>query len=243
MTKRRSIAQDIAKRALDIVASAGGLAVLAVPLFGVAAAVRLESDGPVFYRGERIGLRGRPFRLFKFRSMFVRETKGPDTTSDTDNRITRVGRVIRRLKVDELPQLINVLVGEMSLVGPRPEVKWCVDLYTDDEKEILTVRPGITDWSSLRFHNEGEIIKASGYADPDQAYLDLIRPEKLRLQLKYVHERSFAIDLSIIWQTISTIFRTRVATVGNSGSVAHPPSSTGATYDVDSRVASSGSPS
>ena len=108
-----------------------------------------------------------------------------------------------------LPQLINVFKGEMSLVGPRPEVRWCVDLYTDEEREILTVRPGITDWSSIKFNNEGEIVARSGYADANQAYLDLIRPEKLRLQLRYVHERSLAVDLKILWQTIATLSKTR----------------------------------
>lgn len=136
--------------------------------------------------------------------------KGPDSTSANDARITRVGRILRRLKVDELPQLINVVRGEMSLVGPRPEVQWCVDLYTEEEKQILAVRPGITDWASIRFHDEGEIIAHSGRADPDRAYLEPIRPEKLRLQLEYVRDRSLVVDLRILRATLATLVRTRV---------------------------------
>lgn len=201
---------DALKRGLDLGLSAAGLAALALPLATVALAVKLDSDGPVFYRGERVGRGGRPFRIFKFRSMRVEPHKGPDSTSANDERITRVGKILRRLKLDELPQLINVVRGEMSLVGPRPEVQWCVDLYTEEEKQILAVRPGITDWASIRFHDEGEIIARSGHADPDRAYLELIRPEKVRLQLEYVRERSLAVDLRILQATFATLLRTRV---------------------------------
>jgi lipopolysaccharide/colanic/teichoic acid biosynthesis glycosyltransferase len=168
----------------------------------VGIAIKLDSPGPVFYRGERVGLQGRPFRIFKFRSMRANRG-GPDTTGARDDRITGVGHFIRRYKIDELPQLINVLLGEMSLVGPRPEVQKFVDMYTEEEKAILTVRPGITDWSSIKFHNEGEIVDKSGYASADEAYLELIRPEKLRLQLKYVKERSLRADFKILCDTFA----------------------------------------
>ncbi len=194
------------KRLFDIFASLLGLIVFSPILAVICVAIKLESPGPIFYRGSRIGRRGNPFRIFKFRSMVVNaETLGASSTSLDDPRITRVGTIVRRLKLDELPQLINVLIGDMSFVGPRPEVKRFVDQYTDEEKKILTVRPGITDWASIRFHNEGEILAASGIADPDEAYAVLIRPEKLRLQLAYVASHSFLTDLEIILATIHTV--------------------------------------
>jgi lipopolysaccharide/colanic/teichoic acid biosynthesis glycosyltransferase len=204
MPTSRDALYRLAKRAFDVGAAATGLGVLALPMAAVAVAIKLDSQGPVFYRGERVGLHGRPFRIFKFRSMRVNRG-GPDTTSIRDDRVTAVGRFIRRYKIDELPQLINVLFGEMSLVGPRPETQKFVDMYTEEEKAILTVRPGITDWSSIKFHNEGEIVAKSGYADADEAYLRLIRPEKLRLQLKYVTERSLSADFKILWDTFGLV--------------------------------------
>jgi len=133
------------------------------------------------------------------------EAKGAASTSGTDPRVTRTGRFIRRYKLDEFSQLINVLLGDMSLVGPRPEVRKFVDRYTEEEKVILTIRPGITDWASIKYHNEGEIIESSGIADADEAYGRLIRPGKLRLQMKYVRERTMWIDIKIILCTILTI--------------------------------------
>jgi len=169
----------------------------------LAAAIRLESRGPVFYRGMRVGRMGKPFRIFKFRSMVQdAEKQGPSSTNASDSRVTNVGRWMRRLKLDELPQLMNVFKGDMSLVGPRPEVQKFVDLYTEEEKRILTVRPGITDFASMKFHNEGEIIQSSGIEDADEAYAKLIRPEKLRLQLKYVEEQSVFTDVKIIFFTM-----------------------------------------
>jgi lipopolysaccharide/colanic/teichoic acid biosynthesis glycosyltransferase len=137
------------------------------------------------------------------------EKRGAASTHTSDMRVTRVGRFIRKFKLDEFSQLINVLWGNMSLVGPRPEVRKFVDLYTDEEKIILTVRPGITDWSSIKFYNEGEIIESSGIADADEAYARLIRPEKIRLQIKYVRARNLWIDMKIILDTILTIVSTR----------------------------------
>ncbi len=183
-----------------------GLSILAPFLLLLAAAIKLDSPGPVFYRGVRVGLGGRPFRIYKFRSMVAdAESKGASSTSGADPRVTRTGRFIRRCKLDEFSQLINVLLGDMSLVGPRPEVQKYVDRYTDEEKVILTVRPGITDWASIKYHNEGEIIESSGIADADEAYERLIRPGKLRLQMKYVRERNMWIDIQIIFRTILTI--------------------------------------
>ena len=149
-------------------------------------------------------MRGRPFRIFKFRTMVVDAEKigGPSTAAD-DPRITKVGKFLRKYKWDELPQLFNVLKGEMSFVGPRPEVQHYVDMFTEGEKVILSVRPGITDWASLWNPDEGAVL--AGSLDPEKTYMEEIRPTKLRLQLKYVKERSFRGDLSIIYQTIMTV--------------------------------------
>ena len=194
------------KRLFDILVAGLGLLVLSPFLLLIAIAIKLESQGPVFYRGVRVGRHGKPFRMFKFRSMQVdADKRGASSTSAGDPRVTRCGRFIRKLKLDEFSQLINVLTGDLSLVGPRPEVQKFVDLYTEEEMAILTVRPGITDWASIKFHNEGEIIEASGIADADEAYATLIRPEKLRLQLKYVRERSLALDVRLILATLATI--------------------------------------
>lgn len=135
------------------------------------------------------------------------EKLGGPSTSDDDPRITRVGKLLRKYKLDELPQLINVLKGEMSIVGPRPEVSMEVETYTNEEKRILNVKPGITDFASLTFHNEGEILKGS--PDPHQTYREKIRPEKLKLALKYVEKQSFWVDLKIIFETIKTLVKAR----------------------------------
>jgi lipopolysaccharide/colanic/teichoic acid biosynthesis glycosyltransferase len=194
----------MAKRFFDIVAAAVGLLFLSPFLFFIALRIRREGSGPVFYRGERVGLHSKFFRIFKFRTMVVdAERLGASSTSDDDQRITSIGKFLRKYKLDELPQLINVLVGDMSLVGPRPEVKKFTDLYTDEEKVILTVRPGITDWASLWNPDEGALLKGS--LDPDKDYLEMIRPEKIRLQLKYVREWSFWTDIKIIFLTLKTI--------------------------------------
>jgi lipopolysaccharide/colanic/teichoic acid biosynthesis glycosyltransferase len=196
----------VLKRSFDMGASLLGLLVL-LPLFVVVAIVlRWESPGPTFYRGFRAGRHGRAFRIFKFRTMVVNADKigGPSSSAD-DPRITRAGNLLRRYKVDELPQLINVLRGEMSLVGPRPEVLQEVLLYTEEEKRLLEVRPGITDWASIRFRNEGEILRGS--TDPHAAYREKIRPEKIRLGLEYVERRSFLTDCQIIASTLKAILQ------------------------------------
>ncbi len=193
------------KRLFDGMISTIGLIVLAPVLVAAAVAIKVESAGPVFYRGLRAGRYGRPFRIFKFRTMVMNADKigGPSSSAD-DPRITRVGGFLRRYKLDELPQLLNVLRGEMSLVGPRPEVLQEVLLYTEEEKRLLEVRPGITDWASIRFRNEGEILRGS--ADPHAAYRKKIRPEKIRLGLEYVERRSFLTDCKIIVSTLKAIF-------------------------------------
>lgn len=185
-------------------ASVFGLVCLSPIIFFIALLIKAGSTGPVFYRGIRIGRYERPFRIFKFRTMVVNaENLGGPSTSDDDSRITKTGKFIRKYKLDEVPQLLNVLKGEMSFVGPRPEVPHYVNMFTEEEKAILTVRPGITDWASIWNSDEGAVL--AGSVDPEKAYMEMIRPEKIRLQLKYVRERSFFVDLKIIFKTLRTI--------------------------------------
>jgi len=192
------------KRFFDIVFSSTGLVVLSPFFLSFALLIKIESKGPVFYRGIRVGRFGRLFRIFKFRSMVEdAEQLGGSSTSEADVRITQCGHFLRRFKLDELPQLINVLLGEMSLVGPRPQVAWAVERYSEKEKELLTVRPGMTDYASIRFRNEGEILRGS--ADPDRDYLEKIAPEKIRLGLEYVRHHSLWVDMKIIMATLWTI--------------------------------------
>ena len=192
------------KRVFDTVCSLLGLGVLALPFLVVAALVKLHDGGPVFHQGVRIGRRGKPFRIFKFRTMVVNADRiGGPSTADGDPRVTGVGRFLRKYKLDELPQLINVVVGQMSLVGPRPEVPEYVGLFTEEEKAILSVRPGITDWASIWNPDEGALL--AGATDPEKAYLDEVRPQKIRLQLKYVREHSFWVDLKILFLTLTTL--------------------------------------
>jgi lipopolysaccharide/colanic/teichoic acid biosynthesis glycosyltransferase len=194
------------KRLFDTTCSLFGLLILSPLLILIALRINGEDEGPIFYRGVRIGLGGKTFHIFKFRTMVVNADRmGGSSTADDDPRITRIGKKLRKHKLDELPQLINVFLGDMSLVGPRPEVPHYVNMYTDEEKAILTVRPGITDWASLWNPDEGAILAES--PDPEKTYMEKIRPEKIRLQLKYVRERSFWKDLIILFQTIHTILK------------------------------------
>lgn len=192
---------DAAKRAMDAAAAIVGL-VLGAPLWlAVAIWVRIDSPGPVLYRGTRVGRHGRTFRMWKFRTMVAHADRtGVWSTAADDPRITRAGRVLRATKLDELPQLVNVLLGDMSLVGPRPQVPADVAKYTSEERQLLTVRPGITDRASILFRNEADILR--GHADPDAAYDALIRPEKTRLGLEYVRRRSLRTDLAILADTL-----------------------------------------
>ena len=194
------------KRLFDIIFSIIGL-ILLFPLFGVISIlIKIEDDGPVFFRGTRIGQKGKPFKMYKFRSMVVNADKiGGHSTSDDDPRLLKIGKFLRKYKLDELPQLIDVFKGNLSFVGPRPEVPFYVNMFTEDEKAILTVRPGITDWASLWNSNEGAIL--AGSPDPEKTYMEKIRPEKIRLQLKYVQEHSFWVDIKIIALTLTKIFK------------------------------------
>jgi len=197
-------AYPLAKRTLDTLLAGSGIVLLSPVLGAIAMLIRVNSKGPLLYRGKRVGLGGRPFHMLKFRTMVVGADRlGGSSTPEDDPRITSVGKTLRKYKLDELPQLWNVLVGEMSFVGPRPQVQWAVDLYTPEERAILAVRPGITDNASLRFSNEAEVLKGS--KDPDRDYIEKIHPEKMRLSLEYVRTRSFAGDLSIIARTAGKV--------------------------------------
>lgn len=192
------------KRTFDIISSSLGLVLLSPVLLIVACLIKREDGGPVFYKGTRIGQSGTPFKMFKFRTMVVNADQlGGASTSDDDRRITNTGKMIRKWKLDEIPQLINVFLGEMSVVGPRPEVKHYVDMFTEQEKQILSVRPGITDWASLWNSDEGAALKGS--ADPEKTYMEEIRPTKLKFQLQYVQEHSLWTDFKIVWMTLWTV--------------------------------------
>lgn len=196
------------KRLFDIVASGLGLIVLS-PLFLVLAIwIKLDSKGPVFYRQVRVGLNNKDFRIFKFRSMRVGADKGSLVTiGGRDPRVTRSGYWIRKFKLDELPQLINVFVGDMSLVGPRPEVRHYVDYYTPEQMHVLDVRPGITDPASIKFRNENELMEKA--EDPEKYYIEVIMQEKIRLYLEYVEKHNFWYDLGLIFKTFWVIVKER----------------------------------
>jgi lipopolysaccharide/colanic/teichoic acid biosynthesis glycosyltransferase len=201
-----SAGYEVLKRALDVGVSAGVLA-LSAPVWAWAAVrIKAEDGGPILYRGIRIGLHGRPFAMLKFRTMVTDAASiGGVSTAADDPRLTRVGTALRRRKIDELPQFVNVLRGEMSLVGPRPQVAQDVARYTADERRLLSVRPGITDWSSVLFRNEGEILL--GHPDADAAYDELIRPRKSALGLLYVDRRSLRTDARILWLTLRVVLQ------------------------------------
>ena len=195
-----------AKRALDLLLAIIALTVSAPVFLACAIAIAADSKGPILYRGRRIGQGGKPFSMLKFRTLVVdAEQIGGSSTPDDDPRITRVGAILRKRKLDELPQLWNVLRGDMSFVGPRPQVEWAVQRYSAEERHLLDVKPGITDYASLKFPNEGEILKGS--ADPDRDYMEKIHPEKVRLGLYYVRHRTILGDVRIIAQTLFTVLR------------------------------------
>lgn len=193
------------KRLIDIYISCIGLLTLAPVWVGIAMAVHLDSAGPIFHRATRIGKDGQPFRLIKFRTMMVNADRiGPGITTAGDSRITSIGRFLRRTKFDELPQLINVLRGEMSLVGPRPEDPRYVDLYTDEQRRVLTVRPGMTSLASVRYRHEEKLLNGEAW---EEVYIHQVMPDKLALDLYYIERQSFWLDLKIIWQTGVAIFK------------------------------------
>lgn len=170
----------------------------------IAILIKILDKGPIFYKGVRVGLGGRYYKIYKFRTM-VKEAEniGGSCVPDDDPRLTRVGNFLRKFKLDELPQLINVLKGDMSLVGPRPEVPQYISFSSEEDKEILSVRPGITDWASLWDIDEGALL--AGCENPEKKYLEEIKPVKVKLQLRYVRDRSFFIDIKIIILTIFSI--------------------------------------
>lgn len=192
------------KRLFDIVASFIGLLLLSPFLLIIALCVGLSSPGGVFYRQVRVGRYGKDFRLWKFRTMRPdSDKKGLLTVGGRDPRVTRVGYVLRKYKLDELPQLLNVLSGDMSVVGPRPEVRKYVELYTPEQRKVLDVRPGITDYASIEYSDENELLAKSN--DPEKTYIEEVMPAKLKLNEKYIAEKSFATDLKIIFRTIGKI--------------------------------------
>ena len=194
----------MSKRLFDVFFALTGLLLLSPLLLATAVLIRLGSLGPIFYRGMRVGLNGRLFRVFKFRTMVVHAEKlGGATTSADDPRVTPVGAFLRKYKLDELPQFLNVLTGDMSFVGPRPPVPSEAAEYDANARRLLTIRPGITDYASIRFRNEGDIVK--GYPDPHKAYEELILPEKIRLGLRYVDHHNLWIDIRIILATLRAV--------------------------------------
>ena len=198
--------QLIAKRAMDIVLSTCALAVLWPLLLLIALAIWIDDPGPVFYRQVRVGRNGKTFRIFKFRSMVMdADKKGLAITVGRDSRITRVGAVLRKTKLDELAQLLNVFLGQMSFVGPRPEVPKYVELYTPYQRQVLLVRPGITDYASIAYRNENDLL--AGAPNPEAMYIEQIMPDKIELNMKYLREISPLADIRLILKTIVAVIK------------------------------------
>jgi lipopolysaccharide/colanic/teichoic acid biosynthesis glycosyltransferase len=193
------------KRIFDISFSALFLILLS-PLFLIFIIwISADSPGGPFFRQVRVGLNGKEFKLFKFRSMRpMAEAQGQLTVGMKDNRITKAGYVLRKYKIDELPQLLNIFLGDMSVVGPRPEVPKYVAMYSAEQRQVLSVRPGLTDYASLEYFKENELLAAS--ANPEKTYIDEVMPAKLALNMKYIQDMSLAVDISIIWRTVKAIF-------------------------------------
>jgi len=214
MDKKLEIAQVLEKRklqlflkrAMDIVIAGGALLVLWPALLLVAALIKIDDPGPVFYRQVRVGRDGREFRIFKFRTMVVdADKKGLAITVGKDNRITRMGAFLRKTKLDELAQLINVFLGDMSFVGPRPEVPKYVNMYTPYQRQVLLVRPGITDYASIAYRNENDLL--AGADDPEKMYIETIMPDKIELNMKYLREISPLADIRLIFGTILAVVK------------------------------------
>jgi lipopolysaccharide/colanic/teichoic acid biosynthesis glycosyltransferase len=202
----RQLVYAAAKRAFDAAAAAVGLILLGPVLAAAAIAIRLDSPGSVFFAQQRVGRDFQPFRIYKFRTMTAdADRRGGLITAGADPRITRVGRWLRKTKIDELPQLFNVLVGEMSLVGPRPEVPKFVEMFHDDYRVILSVRPGLTDPASVKYRDEATMLASS--ANPEQEYVDRILPDKIAIARSYLARASFAGDLAILARTLLRIAR------------------------------------
>lgn len=193
------------KRLVDILGSLIALVVLSPFFLVIGAAVALSSPGPILFRQKRVGRGFRTFTLYKFRTMIQDSGRGPTVTTAGDPRITRTGAFLRRTKLDELPQLFNVLKGDMSFVGPRPELQKYVECFRDAYGEILTIRPGITDYAAIEFRNEEEVLKA--FPDPEAGYVEVVLPKKIALYRQYLRERGFFTDLRIVFTTIVRIIR------------------------------------
>jgi len=192
------------KRIFDIVFSISGLILLSPVLIVIAILIRFDSKGPVLYKQTRVGRNNKDFKLLKFRTMNPdSDSKGLLTVGGRDPRITKTGYYLRKFKLDEFPQLINVLYGEMSFVGPRPEVRKYVDLYTEDQKKVLDVSPGITDIASIKYKNENDLLEKA--EDPEKYYIEKIMPDKIKLNLEYINERSFFKDFKVILRTLSAV--------------------------------------
>lgn len=193
------------KRVFDIILSLGGIVILSPFFILFSLLIKIDSKGNPFFKQLRVGKGGRDFHLFKFRTMQIdSEKRGQLTVGGRDPRITKVGYYLRKFKIDELPQLFNVLLGNMSLVGPRPEVRKYVELYNDEQKMVLNMKPGITDYASIKYFNENEILGKS--TQPEQDYINIIMPEKLKLNLEYVRKSNFLTDITIIFKTLLKIF-------------------------------------
>ncbi len=205
-SKRTSEFEEVTRRTLDILFASAGLLVLSPLLALSALLVKASSPGPVIFKQVRVGRNAKTFNILKFRTMHVGAEKvGGQLTIGSDSRVTKIGAFLRNWKIDELPQLINVLRGEMSIVGPRPEVPRYVDLYTKEQLRVLEVRPGLTDPASVAFRNESALL--ASHPDPEQAYTQEIMPRKLKLNVEYLDSRSLSRDVGVIWDTLKVILR------------------------------------
>ena len=193
------------KRIFDIISSLFGLILLSPFIIIIAILIKLDSKGPIFFKQVRVTKNGREFKIFKYRTMKIGSDKYSQITVGKDSRITKIGDFLRKYKLDEIPQLINVLIGDMSLVGPRPEVPKYIALYTEEQREILKVRAGITDYASIEFSNENDIL--ANEVDPEKAYIEKIMPRKIELNKKYLSEISVMTDIKIILLTIKKILK------------------------------------
>ena len=197
---------EFAKRFTDILFSVLGILLLLPIFIIIAILVKTSSQGNIFYLGQRTGRYGKLFKIYKFRSMYLGSEEGPGTTSRNDPRITSIGFYLRKYKLDELPQLFNILKGEMSFVGPRPELKYYTDLYAGEEKIILSVQPGLTDFSSLYFSNLNDLIDDK---DPDKAFEKNFLKNKNKLRIEYVKKRNYFLDIKLIFKTIIKVISTK----------------------------------
>lgn len=194
------------KRCFDITASFFGILFLLIPFAAVAVAVKCSSRGPVFFRQVRVGKNGREFRIYKFRTMVAdAEKKGMQITVGGDSRVTGIGRVLRKTKVDELPQLFNVFAGQMSFVGPRPEVPHYVDMYSDYQKNVLRIKPGITEMASIVYRDENDVLAKS--EDPERTYIEEIMPEKIKLNMQYMQKMNVFYDIYLIFRTFAAVLK------------------------------------